>query len=289
MRPADRTTGAALVVVVTLAAGFFAGPARGQSLSECLACHSDGGIIRKDGSSVSASLDTFPKSVHGQAGLSCVDCHQDLAGLKDYPHRVPLQSVECANCHAEVDREYRMSIHGRSLARTPKSEAATCSSCHGDHDILPAKDPASKLFRLNLPATCGQCHLNKELADKNHSGDVAKVESYFTSIHGLALARAGLVVSAVCTDCHGSHNIRGILDPESKVARSHIPKVCSQCHLGVYDTYIESVHGQAWTCRSAPAATASTGSSCQPIRTPRFIPPGSARPAPPVTRTRRST
>jgi nitrate/TMAO reductase-like tetraheme cytochrome c subunit len=246
MRPAGKMTVTGLVIVLALAGGFWAAPARGQSLSECMDCHSDAGIAREDGRSVSVSLDTFKKSVHGRADLSCVDCHQDLAGVKDFPHPASLKPIACASCHADADREYQTSIHGQSLARTEKSDAATCASCHGSHDILPAKDPESKLFRLNLPATCGQCHLNKELADQNHSGDVSKVESYFTSIHGWALARAGLTVSAVCTDCHGAHRIHRIEDPNSKVARANIPQTCSQCHLGVYDTYISSVHGRAF-------------------------------------------
>jgi len=215
-----------------------------QSASDCLDCHADASLTREKGGSVTVNPDTFTKSVHGRAGLACADCHHDLKGVKDYPHPAPLQPAECAACHQSENQAYQKSIHGQSLAKTPTGDAATCASCHGAHDILPPKDPESRLFRLNLPATCGKCHLNPAIANKNPSGSVAKVESYFTSIHGWALARAGLIISAVCTDCHGAHDIHRPADPLSKVARANIPKTCSQCHLGVYATYRSSIHGQ---------------------------------------------
>ena len=61
------------------------------------------------------------------------------------------------------------------------------------------------------------------------------------------MANAGLVNAAVFTDCHGSHDIHRTTDPKSKVARAAIPKTCSQCHLGVYETYLQSIHGQKFT------------------------------------------
>jgi len=44
----------------------------------------------------------------------------------------------------------------------PAGHAATCSSCHGSHDIYPATDYALQVNHWNVPATCGQCH--KEIA-----------------------------------------------------------------------------------------------------------------------------
>jgi cytochrome b subunit of formate dehydrogenase len=36
--------------------------------------------------------------------------------------------------------------------------AANCASCHGVHDILPARDARSTINTNNLPQTCGKCH-----------------------------------------------------------------------------------------------------------------------------------
>jgi hypothetical protein len=35
---------------------------------------------------------------------------------------------------------------------------ATCASCHGAHEVLPASNPASKVSKQNRLATCRQCH-----------------------------------------------------------------------------------------------------------------------------------
>jgi hypothetical protein len=44
----------------------------------------------------------------------------------------------------------RPSIHGMSHAMGA-SGAAQCWDCHGSHEILPVKDPASPVFKMNLP------------------------------------------------------------------------------------------------------------------------------------------
>ncbi len=35
---------------------------------------------------------------------------------------------------------------------------ATCASCHGAHDVLPASNPASKVSTQNRLKTCQTCH-----------------------------------------------------------------------------------------------------------------------------------
>jgi hypothetical protein len=37
---------------------------------------------------------------------------------------------------------------------------------------------------------------------------------------------------AVCTSCHGWHDIYRIDDPRSKVNREQVSQTCSQCHQG---------------------------------------------------------
>jgi predicted CXXCH cytochrome family protein len=59
------------------------------------------------------------------------------------------------------------------------------------------------------------------------------------SVHGRELA-AGNTEAAVCTDCHGAHDT-----PRPDVPRQRISHTCEQCHSGIYDEYVESVHGEA--------------------------------------------
>ncbi len=59
-------------------------------------------------------------------------------------------------------KDYATSIHGMSHAMGA-SGAAQCWDCHGSHGILPVKDPASPVFKMNLPVTCAKCHSNTNL------------------------------------------------------------------------------------------------------------------------------
>jgi cytochrome b subunit of formate dehydrogenase len=57
---------------------------------------------------------------------------------------------------------YDISIHGE-LTHMGYMQAAQCSDCHGAHDILAIKDPASRLSPANRVETCRQCHANAVL------------------------------------------------------------------------------------------------------------------------------
>jgi hypothetical protein len=192
--------------------------------SECFDCHSDDTLTKEvRGSEISLFVDedVFGKSVHGD--LDCTDCHEDLAGVED-EHEEELQAVQCSNCHDDAAEELEAGGH-----------PAECSDCHGKHDILPGVDSRSAVYDLNVPSTCCACHSEQE------SPDVCT--QWEEGMHGVVLIKSGVVFSAVCNDCHGSHEIRGKDDPSSMVARDAINDTCGSCHKGVVETYNTSVHG----------------------------------------------
>jgi len=88
----------------------------------------------------------------------CVDCHQG----HDLPHpesalfrrQIPNR---CGNCHTDYALRYGMSVHGQ-LTELGFEPASKCSDCHGDHDILPANDPASRIGPERRLETCRRCH-----------------------------------------------------------------------------------------------------------------------------------
>ena len=47
-------------------------------------------------------------------------------------------------------------VHAQARRSSPQSVAATCTDCHGTHDIRPSSDPDSRTNHFNLPATCGR-------------------------------------------------------------------------------------------------------------------------------------
>jgi hypothetical protein len=115
----------------------------GQEAEDCLICHEDSELTKnRDGRVVSLFVDLprYESSIHGEAGLTCIDCHQDLADA-DFPHAESLAPVDCAFCHDDVAEIYRQSLHGQAASRGEKL-APRCWDCHGAHDILP-RSPAS--------------------------------------------------------------------------------------------------------------------------------------------------
>jgi len=211
---------------------------------QCLACHSDNTLTctNTQGAVVSLFVDSakFQSSVHRTN--TCVSCHEDVTS-KHPDDMVKLKEPVCAGCHGQEFKDYGASIHGMSHAMGA-SGAANCWDCHGKHDMMSAKDPASPVYKLNLPLTCAKCHsspgLNKEYQMKNPQ----VAAQYTDSIHGQALLKMGLIVAPSCDDCHGVHNIRRTVDRDSPVNHANVAKTCGKCHLGIEKIYDQSVHGK---------------------------------------------
>ena len=243
-----------------------AAPAAGQppANEDCQACHEDPSAARGDGTSVAVSGGVFAGSVHG--GLACVDCHQDLAELTEWPHPEQLAAVSCATCHDDAVTQYAASIHASARRGEPDRPAAACADCHGAHDIRPSNDTASRTHHANLPATCGRCHGDPELIRREgiEAGNVAA--AFQDSIHGRALVRSGLAVAPNCGDCHGSHDIRRASVRESRVHRLNVPSTCGTCHEGIERQYQAGIHGERLRAGDAEAPTCADCHSAHSIR-----------------------
>jgi nitrate/TMAO reductase-like tetraheme cytochrome c subunit len=222
---------------VLLAPWARAAPSPGNG--DCLSCHDDATLTASDGRAIAVPAKTFADSVHGP--LACTDCHADLAQA-ELPHAEKLARVDCASCHADPVVAYGKSVHAHAR-QAGNVSAATCTDCHGKHDIRSSRDPSSRTYPLNLPNTCGACHGDAKIIKDGgiKIGDV--FAKYHDSIHGKALAKSGLLVSAKCTDCHGNHEIRAKSDPQSRVYRANIPATCGKCHGGILTLYTSGIHG----------------------------------------------
>jgi nitrate/TMAO reductase-like tetraheme cytochrome c subunit len=229
---------------------------------DCLVCHSDPGLTRANGTSVAITTGHVEASVHGF--FSCVDCHADLAEADDWPHAETLDRVSCQTCHDEAVVALDQSVHGLLRDRALGRPNATCTDCHGIHDIRASADPASRTYVLNLPATCGACHSHQQIPGP--AGEV--FEHFQDSVHGHGLRRAGLTVSANCSSCHGAHDVRAASDPASRVHRSRIAGTCGMCHQGIEPVYLMSVHGQKVADGEYGAAVCSDCHTSHEIRRP---------------------
>ena len=84
---------------------------------DCLACHGDASATGANGRSVAVLPDKFGASIHGQAGIACVDCHADLAKT-DRVSRTPRswRRSSCATCHDAAAAQYDVSVHAAGPA-----------------------------------------------------------------------------------------------------------------------------------------------------------------------------
>lgn len=229
-----------LLLLAALSLPAFAARAAGPTDVDCVACH--------DGVSLGSSI-------HAQVGLSCLDCHADLATVAEFPHAEKLAPANCAACHDGAAGKHSLGVHARALGAGRKG--ARCSDCHGaGHAVLPSSDPKSPTNHFNVPHTCAKCHDAKD-------GLVSRFED---SIHGKALARSGLKVAPNCVTCHSAHDVKDPRDAGSPVHHASIPKTCGSCHEGILARYETSVHGKAVAGGNARAAVCTDCHSAHGIR-----------------------
>jgi formate dehydrogenase gamma subunit len=238
---------------------------------ECQECHSGGNTLPYLGGALfhTEPHTAYDHGFHAQAikngnkAAACLDCHTrngDMATI--LPASDPKSTINraniaetCGRCHGDKSvmqgsgisnrpfLSYRESVHAQAVARGNLG-AAVCTDCHNSHDVLPASNNQSSIFRVNVPQTCGKCH-QKEAAEFNES------------VHGQATAR-GVSRSPVCTDCHGIHDIKQPFDQTTASASSALATdTCAKCHEGVtltqefgvaggrVSSYKDSYHGLA--------------------------------------------
>jgi cytochrome b subunit of formate dehydrogenase len=207
---------------------------------DCVSCHGDATLsedVNGKPHSLFVDANKLKHSIHGSM-FSCVDCHNDVKSLA---HDSRPKKITCAGCHADALTAYSHSTHAKpTVAGVP---AAGCADCHGPvHEIVTTDDPHSPVNHANIPVTCGKCHGQKFLMESN--GESAQpFVSYQQSVHGRAIER-GSTKAAVCTDCHGSHEILAANEQNSTIAKFNVPATCGKCHSAIQQTFMASIHGQ---------------------------------------------
>ena len=191
------------------------------------------------------------------------------------------QSVNtCVDCHGSLDPP--LQVTGEKFSHDIHAQKGlTCASCHGGDPTKADMDAMSKsagfrgkIERSQIPALCSRCHSDAAfMRQYNPSLRTDQFSQYQTSVHGKLLAKGDSNV-AVCTDCHGVHDLRAPTDAASKVHPLNIAATCSHCHANAdymkeykiptdqFAKYSTSVHHDAMTVRgdlSAPTCTTCHG------------------------------
>ena len=181
---------------------------------------------------------TVQDSIHNQLmkrgndfAPTCVDCHRNSNELANPPPRDAVGKI-CSQCHLSIYTSYESSVHGAALASNQNPDAPTCANCHGVHEVHGPSDPQ---FHNDIPTLCGTCHADAALMSK-YGVSTAVFQTYQADFHGRTVESFRRQDSnlpsdkAVCTDCHGTHNIRRTDDPRSTVMQENLLETCRRCH-----------------------------------------------------------
>lgn len=236
-------TGLATWFVFSPAALAQTGSQDGSQNASCLACHAKPGLgtVTVNGATKSLTIDQAHWNASVHSLLDCTSCHvgftasQHSAAETQGWYRMAMFTA-CSNCHANDATAFAGSIHGKLLA-SGNARAPMCGSCHGSHAIM---NVSTSAFRNSILPMCEQCH-------GGHA------QTYLDTYHGQAFV-LGNRRTAVCTDCHGAHNILSASDPASTISAQHVVATCAKCHAGAnsnfasYKVHVDpsSPHSSIW-------------------------------------------
>ena len=192
------------------------------------------------------------------AVISCAPLSRTIVAPPQIPGATFAGSKSCAECHADISRDFKTATHARLKAEGSHAADVGCESCHGPgskhnqaggahHTIInPGKSPEvcfqchlDKRGEFNLPyhhpvlegkMTCSDCH-NPHKRDAVHGSALAHVWEG-DSCSKCHIAQRGPFVfehEAIregCTTCHAVH---GSVNQKMLVQRNQT--LCLKCHF----------------------------------------------------------
>ncbi len=205
------------------------------SADVCRRCHFD---------KYTKTLESIHYSLLSQGNLgtpTCTDCHGShlIARITEDGE---MSARKCQKCHQGIYDIYSKSVHGAALFSEHNQDVPTCTDCHKAHDI---DDPLTVEYHEKIPSMCSDCHADKAIVGKyGLSTDVVK--TYLADFHGITLGfyrkqkdefyRPARPI-AVCTDCHGTHNISSTVGPGAAAVKATLLKRCQKCHEGATENF----------------------------------------------------
>ncbi len=192
----------------------------------CTVCHED------------IYQEYIKKDVHGRAHKAnnpmapkCEGCHggHDIFPLSNPQSRMSRQNQPdtCGNCHGKEEINLQADIIKRNLITRYKSSVhwqaiemgkpgASCTDCHGHHNILRSSEPESRVSMVGILTTCMPCHPNE-------------VKTFKEGAHARALTHGNLDVPT-CTTCHGDHDMASLRIRRGDALQWSATQVCIWCH-----------------------------------------------------------
>lgn len=202
--------------------------------------------------------------------FACIDCHTELEGVDDWPHRERLVLPDCGTCHEEEQAVFVEGFFG-PLMQKGYTSIPNCSDCHGRHQVSWVGHPrqvcgvchqdilseflASRHWNREeetSEVTCVSCHnphfkmeqsrytdqqWKMHLVESCSACHEQEVANYTDSRHYQELEQGNLK-APICSDCHARHQVLSPRDPNSLVSVARLDLTCTRCHVG----YEASIH-----------------------------------------------
>jgi nitrate/TMAO reductase-like tetraheme cytochrome c subunit len=172
---------------------------------------------------------------------TCVDCHGAHSVQYVSADRTT-SAMKCRKCHNREYEMYSKSVHGAALLNEHNKDVPVCIDCHMAHDI---RNPLALEYHERIPEMCSNCHADEKIVGKyGLSTDVVK--TYLSDFHGVTLRFYRMQKEeiyrpskpiAVCTDCHGTHNITKTAGPDATVVKANLVKRCRKCHKNATENF----------------------------------------------------
>jgi len=151
---------------------------------KCLSCHA-------------AAHPNFLRTSHGEAGVSCTDCHSTHKADNEKSMLKAPETQLCFSCHGDVKPAFSQAFHHKV-----NEGAMSCSDCHNPHGTYEQKNLKSAADQNQV---CMKCH--------------AETAGPFVYEHPP-------IKTEGCISCHSPH---GSQNPRMLV-RSNVNTLCMQCH-----------------------------------------------------------
>jgi predicted CXXCH cytochrome family protein len=175
--------------------------------------------------------------------LSCATVTRTVVAPPEIPGATLIGSEGCAECHADIHRDFPTATHAKLQAPGPHAINVGCEACHGPGSLHKETGGAAHTIvnPNQSPETCFKCHL-----DKRGEFSLPYAHPVLEGAHRSGLS-AGQRVT--CSDCHNPHKGQAIIG--GGTALSTEQDTCGKCHVAQRGPFVfehEAVREGCTTC-----------------------------------------
>jgi predicted CXXCH cytochrome family protein len=196
-----------------------------------------GGFAVLAGSAAAASPTGSGGALSPSGNDACYECH----GQKPENGTIEVDG-EKVPAYIDVAGEKKSIYVDRPLMTASRHGKLACISCHiGFNAGMHPESVTEGWLRTAKFSACGDCH-----------GEEARM--YQGSFHGALSFTEDRDKAPLCADCHDAHNI---LSPGTEEFRASQMEMCTRCHGGEEETFLDSYHGKAYVLGDESTAVCS--------------------------------